>query len=162
MAPATALALSGLRMNNIRKFRNFTNILWGPSLNPPFSSWHCEVVSSLVFKISLRNLAIFPFLYAPLAVVTVFFVNRSLSQVEKTTVKGLYCHVSMQWSCLKCYYDQNLMSSLSQKRFLFSLSEVTVPVSVIEMKFGALLDVTRRYMGSNCFKMLCFVNLKYR
>ena len=39
---------------------------------------------------------------------------------------------------LKCYYDQNLMSSLSQKRFLFSLSEVAVPVSVIEMNFGAL------------------------
>ena len=39
---------------------------------------------------------------------------------------------------LKCYYDQNLMSSLSQKRFLFSLSEVVVPVLVIEMNFGAL------------------------
>ena len=72
VAPATVLALSRLRMNKIRKLRNFTNVLWGPSLNPPFSSWHCEVVSSLVFKISLRNLAIFPFLYAPLAVVTVF------------------------------------------------------------------------------------------
>ena len=34
---------------------------------------------------------------------------------------------------LKCYYDQNLMSSLSQKRFVFSLSEVAVPVSVTEM-----------------------------
>ena len=32
---------------------------------------------------------------------------------------------------LKCYYDQNLMSSLSQKRFLFSLSEVAVPGSVM-------------------------------
>ena len=39
---------------------------------------------------------------------------------------------------LKCYHDQNLMSRLSQKRFLFSLSEVAVPVSVIEMNFGAL------------------------
>ena len=39
---------------------------------------------------------------------------------------------------LKCYYDQNLMSSLSQKLFLFSLSEVAVPVSVTEMNFGAL------------------------
>ena len=39
---------------------------------------------------------------------------------------------------LKCYYDQNLMSRLSQKRFLFRLSEVAVPVSVIEMNFGAL------------------------
>ena len=39
---------------------------------------------------------------------------------------------------LKCYYDQNLMSSFSQKCFLFSLSEVAVPVSVIEMNFGAL------------------------
>ena len=39
---------------------------------------------------------------------------------------------------LKCYYDQKLMSSLSHKRFLFSLSEVAVPVSVIEMNFGAL------------------------
>ena len=39
---------------------------------------------------------------------------------------------------LKCYYDQNLMSSLSQKRFLFSLSEVAVPVSIIEMNLGAL------------------------
>ena len=39
---------------------------------------------------------------------------------------------------LKCYYDQNLMSSLLQKRFLFSLSEVAVPVSVIEVNFGAL------------------------
>ena len=32
------------------------------------------------------------------------------------------------------------MSSLSQKRFLFSLSEVAVPVSVIEMNFDALLS----------------------
>ena len=39
---------------------------------------------------------------------------------------------------LKCYYDQNLMSRLSQKRFLFSLSELAVPVSVTEMNFGAL------------------------
>ena len=39
---------------------------------------------------------------------------------------------------LKCYYDQKLMSSLLQKRFLFSLSEVAVPVSVIEVNFGAL------------------------
>ena len=39
---------------------------------------------------------------------------------------------------LKCYYDENLISSLSQKRFLFSLSEVAVPVSVIEMNFSAL------------------------
>ena len=39
---------------------------------------------------------------------------------------------------LKCYYDQNLMSRLSQKRFLFSLSELAVPVSGIEMNFGAL------------------------
>ena len=30
------------------------------------------------------------------------------------------------------------MSSLLQKRFLFSLSEVAVPVSVIEVDFGAL------------------------
>ena len=160
MAPATVLALSRLRMNKIRKLRNFTNVLWGPSLNPPFSSWHCEVVSSLVFKISLRNLAIFPFLYASLAVVTVFckpILVTSWKNNRERVVLSCW-----QWSCLKCYYDQNLMSSLSQKRFLFSLSEVTVPVSVIEMNFGALLDVTRRYMGSNCFKMLCFVNLKYR
>ena len=39
---------------------------------------------------------------------------------------------------LKCYYDQNLMSSLLQKSFLFSLSEVAVPVSGIEVNFGAL------------------------
>ena len=39
---------------------------------------------------------------------------------------------------LKCYYDQNLTSSLLQKRFLFSLSEVAVPVWVIEVNFGAL------------------------
>ena len=39
---------------------------------------------------------------------------------------------------LKCYYDQNLMSSLLQKRFVFSLSEVAVRVSVIEVNFGAL------------------------
>ena len=39
---------------------------------------------------------------------------------------------------LKCYYDQNLMSSLLQKRFPFSLSEVAVPVSINEMNFGAL------------------------
>ena len=39
---------------------------------------------------------------------------------------------------LKCYYDQNLMSGLLQKRFLSSLSEVAVPVSVIEVNFGAL------------------------
>ena len=38
----------------------------------------------------------------------------------------------------KVLLRSKLMSSLSQKRFLFSLSEVAVPVSVIEMNFGAL------------------------
>ena len=42
---------------------------------------------------------------------------------------------------LKCYYDQNLMSSLSQKRFLFSLSEVAVSVSAIEMNFGENIEL---------------------
>ena len=49
----------------------------------------------------------------------------------------LHCDLASQDCSLKCYYDQNLMSSLLQKRFLFSLSEVAVPVSVIEVNFGA-------------------------
>ena len=50
----------------------------------------------------------------------------------------LHCDLASQDCSLKCYYDQNLMSRLSQKLFLFSLSEVTVPVSVTEMNFSTL------------------------
>ncbi|KAJ7384066.1 hypothetical protein OS493_024080 [Desmophyllum pertusum] len=39
-------------------------------------------------------------------------------------------------SLLKCYYDQNFMSRMKQKRAPYSLSDLAVPVWVTEMKFG--------------------------
>ena len=70
--------------------------------------------------------------------------NRS--ELKNCEIVGLFnsgnFHVTISRvsiSVLKYFYDQtDLMPSLSQKRFLFSLSEVAVPVSVIEVNFGAL------------------------
>ena len=56
------------------------------------------------------------------------------SHVSKSSIEPR----SFVWPSLKCYYDPNLLSSLSQKCFLFSLSEVAKPVSVNEMNLGAL------------------------